>query len=92
MKGDLLPIRDGVIPELDVEREILDLCHTQLRRFKEQAGCPPTQIAIALIGKGDDDKLYTRAQSWDAKEDRYRIETCSLASTLFLKRALRIDE
>ncbi len=86
-----LPIRDGILPELDVEREMLDLCQTQLLRFKEQAGCPPSQIAIALIGKNGD-TLHTRTHSWDAKEEHRRIETCSVAAALFTRRAIAKDD
>lgn len=89
--ADPLPIRPGVTPELDLEREMIDYLQTQLRRFGESAGNPPTRIAIALMGKGANDKFYTHANSWDAREEVSRIENCGLAATLFMQRAIGED-
>jgi len=87
----IIPIREGVVPDVDLEREMVDFVQTQLRRFKEDSGQPPTRIAVAIMGKGSNDKFYTRANSWDAREEVTRIENCGLASTLFLQRALEDD-
>lgn len=82
-----LPIRDGVIPSFDVEREMVDYCQKELRLFIKGAGQPPTRIAVVTMGKGDDGQFHSRANSWDAREQTARVENCGTAAALLLKRA-----
>lgn len=89
--SDLIPIRDGVIPAFDLEREMVDYCQTQIRRFVEGAGNPPSRIAIALMGKNAEGDFHTRVNSWDERKEVTRMENCSMASALFLQRALADD-
>ncbi len=85
---DPLPIRDGIIPGFDTEREMLDYCQKELRFFREEVGVPATRIAIVLIGENEEGLQNTRCNSWDSIEKHSRFETCAFASTLFLQRAL----
>ncbi len=83
-----LPIREGIIPDSDTEREMLDYCQKELRLFREEHGAPATRIVMALVGEDKENNLHSRAHSWDVKEERSRAETCSFAALLFLHRAL----
>lgn len=85
---DPTPIREGVSPEFDLERELIDFCQIQINRFKEGAKVPPTRIAVALMGKGDDGKFHSRVNTWDTKEEHCKLENCSAAAALFLDRAI----
>ncbi len=86
--SDPLPIRDGVIPALDIEREMIDYLQSQMRQFNEGARQPATRICIALSGKGEDGRFHTRANSWDSREETTTMEHCGLAVMLFTQRAL----
>lgn len=88
MNEPIAPIRDGVVIAFDTERELIDFFVTQVKRFIDGAGQPPTRIAVALMGKGADEKFHTRANSWDTREETCRTENCGVAATLFLQRAL----
>lgn len=87
MSDNLVPIRDGVVPATDFGRELLDYCTTKITSFTEDYGAPPTQIALVLSGDKDGRK-FTDAYSWDAAEKHTKLETCSLASAVLLKRAM----
>lgn len=87
MSETLVPIREGVRPETDYGRELLDFCTTKITGFTEEYGAPPTTIALVLSGEKDGRK-FTDAYSWDAAEKRTKLETCSLASAVLLKRAI----
>jgi hypothetical protein len=82
-----IPIREGVRPQTDFGRELLDFCTTKIASFTEVYDTPPTSIALVLSGDKDG-KKFTDANSWDATEQRTKLETCSLASTALLKRAM----
>jgi hypothetical protein len=82
-----VPIREGVMPETDFGRELLDFCTTKITGFTEDYDSPPTTIALVLSGEKDGCK-FTDAYSWDASERRTKLETCSLASAVLLKRAM----
>jgi hypothetical protein len=83
----LIPIREGVRPETDFGRELLDFCTTKITSFTEDYDTPPTSIALVLHGEKDGRK-FTDAYSWDAAEKHTRLETCSIASAVLLKRAI----
>ena len=87
MSDAVIPIRDGVLPDTDYGRELLDFCTTKITSFTEDYGAPPTSIALVLSGENDGRK-FTDAYSWDASEKRTKLETCSLASAVLLKRAI----
>lgn len=84
----VVPIRDGIEPEIDVEREMLDYVRDKLKEYREAYGEPPGSIALALIGepRGDAGSL---AHSWSPKNDNAsRLHTCGAAATMFMHRAL----
>lgn len=85
------PIKDGIVPALDIEHELMDFLKVELIKFKKDAGQPPTRIAVAVMGKGNDGRFYTRCNTWDTKEETCRTENCGLAATLFLQRAIGDD-
>jgi hypothetical protein len=82
-----VPIRKGVKPETDFGRELLDFCSTRIVEFTEAYDTPPTTIALVLSGQKNDYR-FTDAHSWDAAEKRSKLETCSLAAAVLLKRAI----
>jgi hypothetical protein len=82
-----VPIRDGIAPTMDSGRELLDFCTTKIAGFAEYYDAPPTTIALVLLGERDGQK-FTDAYSWDTTEKRTRLETCSLASAVLMKRAI----
>lgn len=81
-----VPIRKGVEPEFDNEREMLDYCAKELREFREVAGIPPNRVAVVLIGH-DGENQFTRCNSWSLEGTRF--ETCSMAATLLMQRAMK---
>jgi hypothetical protein len=85
--SDPVPIRAGVKPETDFGRELLDYCTSKITDFTQDCGTPPTSIALVLSGERDGRK-FTNAYSWDASEKQTRLEICSLASAVLLKRAI----
>lgn len=87
MSEAIIPIREGVRPETDFGRELLDFCATRIVDFTEDYDSPPTQIALVLSGEKDG-RRFTDADSWDAVQKRTKLETCSLASAVLLKRAI----
>lgn len=86
MKGDPIPLREGILPEYDGEREMVDYCQGQIRAFAQQFGTPPSRAAIVLMGSKDDE-FATRTHSWDSDGKAPRVVTCSVAASLLLKRA-----
>lgn len=81
-----IPIRDNIVPGFDEEREMLDYCAKELREFREEAGFAATRIAMVLIGTNGEIQ-FSRCNSW-APADSTKIETCSMAAALLLKRAI----
>jgi hypothetical protein len=75
---------------MDYGRELLDFCTTKITSYAEDYDTPPNAIALVLTGERDGHK-FTDAYSWDATEKRSRLETCSLASAVLLKRAIDTD-
>jgi hypothetical protein len=86
-----VPIREGVVPSLDLEREMMDYLQTKLRQFKDSAGQPPTRIMLALGGKGENERFHTITNTWDARDEHTKSENCGLAVILFTQRALETD-
>lgn len=82
-----VPIRDGILPETDYGRELLDFCTSKITGFTEDYDTPPTRIALVLFGEKDGAK-FTDAFSWDALSEHTRFETCSCAAAVLLKRAI----
>jgi hypothetical protein len=87
MMSEPIPIRKNVQPETDFGRELLDFCTTKIVEFTEDYDTPPTSIALVISGEKDGRK-FTNAHSWDASEKRTKLETCSLAAAVLLKRAM----
>lgn len=85
-KGDDASAQVPEAYELKVT-ELLDFCTTKITGFTEDYDAPPTQIALVLSGDKDG-KRFTDAYSWDAAEKRTKLETCSLAAAVLLKRAI----
>lgn len=87
--SDVTPIRSGIIPEIDAGREIVDWCATSIRNHLHEIEGLPRGVALVLIGRGPDGRTYTTVNSWSPDDSASRFETCSLASTLFLQRAMQ---
>jgi hypothetical protein len=87
MSDTPVPIRKGVRPETDFGRELLDFCTTKITSFTEDYNTPPTTIALVISGEKDGQK-FTDAYSWDAAEKSSKLETCSVAAAVLLKRAM----
>jgi hypothetical protein len=85
---DLIPIREGVLPEMDVEREMVDYLQKEMRRFKDDASQPATRIALVISGKGGDGKFYSRTNTWDSRESSTTCEHSAYASAQLMKRAI----
>jgi hypothetical protein len=83
-----IPIREGVVPEFDLEREMLDFVQLQLNIFRNAAGVPPTRIAVVVMGKDKSERFTSRTRTWDTKNEVGRIENAAIASTLFLHNAI----
>ena len=81
------PLRPGIVPEVDFGRELLDFCATRITQYIDDNCTAPTSIALVLSGH-DDDRRYTDAYHYDASETRTKLETCSVASAVLLKRAM----
>jgi hypothetical protein len=86
-----VPIRSGIEPEFDTERELQDYLMMKLRRFREDTGSAPNAVAIVLLGDRDDGTLATLAHSWSPDNSRSRFETCSMGSALLTQRAIKDD-
>jgi hypothetical protein len=87
----VVPISTDAVIAFDTERELIEFFVTHVKGFIDGAGLPPTRVALALMGKGNDGKFHTRAKSWDTREESSRIENCSVAAALFLHRATADD-
>lgn len=86
MTTEPIPIRAGVEPALDVEREMRDYCWQKIREYTEAYG-PPSEIALVLLGKNEVDAMCL-AHSWSPSDTGTRLRTCAAASALLLKRSL----
>lgn len=83
-----MPIKPGIVPKLDVEREMLGFVGDKLREYIEEYSEPPAAIAFVLIGPDRGDAAAV-AYSWNPRnENTSRLQTCSTASALLMKRAL----
>ncbi len=81
-------VKPELMPQLDVEREMLNHVAEHLRAFIQRNGKAPVSIAFVLIG-GDEVGEEMSAHNWSpGNEDRSRFHCCSVASALLLKRAL----
>jgi hypothetical protein len=92
MNDGPIPIRQGVTPQTDTGRELLDLVAKHIAQFSERHDNEPTSIAFVLSGDvGDGNTRATEAHSWDASQKRTRLETCSVAAMMLVRRALNLD-
>ena len=81
--GDAVrPIRAGIEPEFDGEREAISYVVEHVRRFARDCG-EPTSIAFVVTSK---DRAF--AQSWTMTGAASRGEACGYAAALLLKRAV----
>jgi hypothetical protein len=88
MSGEVLPIKEGVSPSLDVEREMLSYVSEKLAEYSKMHGQPPASIAFVLVGHGQAGS-QTDAYSWSpADETISRLHTCAAAAAVLTKRAL----
>lgn len=86
-----VPIKSGIAPEFDTEREMLDYFMQEMRTFREVSRVPPSRIAVVLIGYNDG-YLYSRAGSWTTNTTGTKLETCSMAAALLMQRAVKDDD
>lgn len=91
MGNNVTPIASGVIPEIDVEREMIAYIAEQIRDYREAYGISPDSIAVVLIGEDHGDAV-TRVHSWSPRnEEKSRLHCCAVASAMLMKRALGIE-
>lgn len=83
-----IPLRKDLQVTVDMEREMLDWCATQLREFREGSGCTANKIALVLLGDDGSDQ-YSSTSSWSPGGGS-RVEVCSVAAALFMRRAVDI--
>lgn len=82
------PISKGLVPSIDVEREMISFVAERLRKYREDYGVVPTSIAVVLVG-ADEGDAYSVAHSWSpADENKSLLQVCSTAAALLWKRAL----
>lgn len=87
MIDNVQPIRDGIEPTLDIERELIEYAIDKIRRYCEEHG-PPASIALVLIGEARGD-AKSQAYSWSPGDDNSsRLHTCSVASAMLMDRAI----
>jgi hypothetical protein len=80
------PIRDGLIPEADAEREMSDYVLRRVKIHTERVGEPCDTIAIVTMShKG------RIAHSFSFKEPSDRLATCSAAAAMLLSRGTKDD-
>ncbi len=80
--ADPLPIRDGVVPKLDLEREMLDYCQGRIAAHVKRYGEAPDAIAIVTqSAKG------RTAHSWSPVKGSDMLTTCATAAALLLHRS-----
>ena len=78
------PIRPEIEPRYDGEREMVDYLASKVRQYADEAGAPPTAVAVVFLSDfGEFDQAY----SWSPGEHR-RHATCARAAVLLTKRAL----
>lgn len=85
------PIKPGVAPVFDSERELVDFFITQMRAFTSKHGLAPSTIAMAFTAE-DAGAFKTGAYSWALDDKSTRLQICSVAATLMHKRALSAHE
>jgi hypothetical protein len=82
------PIKPGVTPQFDAQREVLDWCVMQLRRWDGDAKTTPEGVVMVMFGRANG-QLHTITNSWSPTDSRSRFETCSIAAALLTERALK---
>lgn len=85
MSSPIVPIRAGVTPELDAERELIDYCASKVRRFIKDNGTSATRVAIVLLGKVDEDNHAFATYTWDMLESRPASEIRGHAALLLMR-------
>jgi hypothetical protein len=81
-----VPIRRGVDPQFDTEREIIDFARTKVREFTIEQEAPPTRIVMVLVGKSSDHEQASTTHYWDTESSRTESELCGHAIALLTKR------
>lgn len=78
-----VPIRPGIVPEFDGEREMAEYLAMMVRDYAQRAGRAPEAVAVVFVSDfGDHDYAY----SFCPGEQR-RAATCARAAHLLLRRA-----
>lgn len=89
MSDNVQPIREGIEPRLDIERELIDYAVERIHSYCKEYG-PPASIVFVLIGANKANTM-TEAYSWTPQdEDSSRLQCCATASAVLMKRALGI--
>lgn len=80
------PIRDGLLPQADTEREMSDYVLRRVKIHTEKLGEPADTIAIVTMsGKGRIAHSFSLVQPYD------RLATCSAAAAMLLNRGTKDD-
>lgn len=82
----IVPIRSGVEPEFDAERELIDYCATKVREYATRHGVAPTRIVVCLMGKTGCDEQSYQTSCWDVLDTRTESEMCGHAIALLAKK------
>ncbi len=89
--SEVQPIKPGIMPEIDAEREMLSYVAETLRKYHDEHGAPPMAIAFVLVGP-DLAEATTSAYSFaPADTQSSSLHTCSVAAAVLWKRALGMD-
>lgn len=81
-KAEPIPIRAGVQPRFDAERELVDFMALKVEGHIRDFGEPPEDVALVLgSGKG------RSVSSWTLCGDGDKAATCGAAAALLLVRA-----
>ena len=84
-----VPIRPGVQPTIDLEREMLEWCQIQIRAFIRDHGTAPSRVGMALMGgSGREDPLKTLVNSWDIYNRASTLEVCATSAMLLTRMAV----
>lgn len=82
MTGTVRPIRPGIEPEFDSERELIDFVRERVREFCGDHDAPRSIAFVVTSGQ------RAVAHSWTMETDVSRGECCGYAAALLMERAV----
>jgi len=83
------PLREGIVPEFDVERELLGWLQDRLRSYVTEFGEVPCHVTLAFMGDLENYQAPAVSNSWSpGNENASRFVVNMAAAGLFQKRAM----